>query len=635
MSEKTLLYKPLNNARKEIRLLEFPTDHDADVTSSYRLIIVSILDRPCFSALSYVWGNSSSTEPILLNGIAKQVTNNLASALRHICKAQDVLADTRLLWADAICINQTDLNEKNHQIPLMGDIYGTCKSVVSWLGTDAWIASAFETLQIVSQEAPTDSNDLEWLRRHPDLFVQDRQLDDQTLIPNNHWESLRSFARLTYWSRMWIFQEIALSQHLIFMIPDKCMGCDTLEAALARARSLFSSFADHNRVRPNFINETMWEYLPRLTVVGDVSFKLIERHLVARQIFSRAETQRNERPALCILSAFTGETRATDLRDFYYSLIGVSQIDLVPDYRPRKSVQNACMEFVGAYITATRDTPWTLLFLHDALGQRGRDIFELPSWAPMYHLPEEMQGRLRNPDSEAKAGSHALDGLSQRRPPEMDGQVLRVFGASITSVTLVACQPSGVKFWLGGEMGTYLLDFVRRHGAVYKTGIPAATALFTTLQRNISGTYDFVKGLMLLQSLRGTLNLDDGSDAQQVWSDIQEAYRQSRPQDDTVDGPQGVQDLVTEWVQTLASYGIMKLGRLFEMSGGYLGLAPSDVREGDIVCVLDGASYPLVVRQVGESYILIGECFVQGLMKGEARDILASGQASAKAMELI
>ncbi|KAE8449118.1 hypothetical protein EG329_008502 [Mollisiaceae sp. DMI_Dod_QoI] len=635
MSDKTLLYKPLDIARKEIRLLELSTVSDTDGIRSYRLITVSLLDSPRFSALSYVWGNSFSTELILLNGVSQQVTNNLASALKHIGDSQDVLVNGRLLWADAVCINQTDLDEKKYQVPLMKDIYGSAHSVVSWLGADEWISTAFETLQIISQEAPIDNSDLEWLRCHPTLYVRDKQLDDQSLIPNHHWESLRAFTRLIYWSRIWIFQEIVLSQHLILVIPGKLMSVDVLKTALARTRLIFSAFAHPDQRRPDFIDEDMWKYLLRLNIL-DGSFKLIERLIVAKELLSRAETKRNERPALCILSAFTNETRATDQRDFYYSLIGVSQLDLAPDYSSNKSVQSVCKDFVRVYLTATRDSPWALLFLHDAIGQRGRDHYQLPSWAPMYHLPKEMEGRMRNPDPEAKAGNHVFDGLPEKCHPEIDGQTLRVFGACITSVSLAAYRPSGVNFWRGGQMATYLLNFARQHGAIYKTGIPVATALFATLQTNISGSYDFLKGFILLQSLRDTLDFDRESDASRVWFQINEAYLKSMPQHVDWSRLQIEQELVvTEWVQTFARYERMKIGRIFETLEGYLGLAPLDVTDCDIICVLDGASYPLALRQDGEHYIFIGECFVLGLMTGESRDLLAQRHASAKVFELV
>lgn len=235
MSDETLLYEPLDVVMKEIRLLKLQTVSNTDITLSFRLITVSLLDLPRFSALSYVWGKPSSTELILLNGVSKRIRNNLASALRHIGYGQDVLEDDRLLWADAICINQDDLEEKKYQVPLMKDIYGSAQSVISWLGTDEWISSAFETLQIISQEASTDSSGLEWLRSHPMLYVQDTQVDGQNIVPNRHWQAFHNFLRLEYWSRIWIFQEIALSHHLILAIPEQHMSVDVLKTSLTRS----------------------------------------------------------------------------------------------------------------------------------------------------------------------------------------------------------------------------------------------------------------------------------------------------------------------------------------------------------------------------------------------------------------
>lgn len=54
-----------------------------------------------------------------------------------------------------------------------------------------------------------------------------------------------------------------------------------------------------------------------------------------------------------------------------------------------------------------------------------------------------------------------------------------------------------------------------------------------------------------------------------------------------------------------------------------LGLAPPDAREGDTVCILHGCSVPVVLRAItGDEnyYVLIGECFLYGMMDGEALD---------------
>ncbi|KAF2830838.1 HET-domain-containing protein, partial [Ophiobolus disseminans] len=41
---------------------------------------------------------------------------------------------TSRLWIDAICINQSDLLERNHQVAQMRDVYTKAESVIAWLG---------------------------------------------------------------------------------------------------------------------------------------------------------------------------------------------------------------------------------------------------------------------------------------------------------------------------------------------------------------------------------------------------------------------------------------------------------------------------------------------------------------------
>jgi hypothetical protein len=51
---------------------------------------------------------------------------------------------------------------------------------------------------------------------------------------------------------------------------------------------------------------------------------------------------------------------------------------------------------------------------------------------------------------------------------------------------------------------------------------------------------------------------------------------------------------------------------------GFIGLAPPEAKPGDIVAILVGAPVPLILRKRGDQYILIGECYVHGVMGGEA-----------------
>lgn len=89
-------------------------------------------DNPEYEALSYAWGKPIFSHVIreVPSGTELQVTTNLEQALQAI-RYQHA---ARILWADAICIDQSDLEEKGHQVALMGQIDHDAKRVVVWLG---------------------------------------------------------------------------------------------------------------------------------------------------------------------------------------------------------------------------------------------------------------------------------------------------------------------------------------------------------------------------------------------------------------------------------------------------------------------------------------------------------------------
>ena len=85
--------------------------------------------RP-YEALSYVWGSKDTPQSIIIDNQSFKVTQNLYTALLHL---QDH-SISRIIWIDAVCINQTDEKEKGHQIQFMAEIYAKASRVVVWLG---------------------------------------------------------------------------------------------------------------------------------------------------------------------------------------------------------------------------------------------------------------------------------------------------------------------------------------------------------------------------------------------------------------------------------------------------------------------------------------------------------------------
>lgn len=176
---------PLRLDRKEIRVLELlPIAGVGGLEVSCLLHIFSLLNRPKprFSALSYVWGNTSDTKFILVNGRLHDVTKNLASVLRFFTAfRQDRLRDFRL-WADAICINQSmdpENHERDEQVAMMGHIFADADEVLSWLGDSARIPKVLNTLVMLHKESNNaishtkTQDDAQWLTVYPELYTND------------------------------------------------------------------------------------------------------------------------------------------------------------------------------------------------------------------------------------------------------------------------------------------------------------------------------------------------------------------------------------------------------------------------------------------------------------------------------
>ena len=83
-----------------------------------------------YEAISYVWCDPAVTKPIICNDVVIQVTTNLESPLRHIRRKDEA----RVLWADAVWINQGDVSEKNHQVGFMKYVFEKCSKGLVWLG---------------------------------------------------------------------------------------------------------------------------------------------------------------------------------------------------------------------------------------------------------------------------------------------------------------------------------------------------------------------------------------------------------------------------------------------------------------------------------------------------------------------
>lgn len=200
---------------------------------------VSLSAGHAYEALSYVWGNARDILPMILDRTPYRITKNLECALRYLRYKES----PRVLWVDALCINQNDLDEKSEQVPMMGEIYSRATKVYAWLGeADRQIDCVFNVLREFrdrKREAkfPTHFDAAEQLSFHRQLFrdiYQDKagtlpeqsDSDDDMLHEEFNW--LRPLYVRPYWRRVWIVQELVLARVVVVCCGDKSIDFDDI-----------------------------------------------------------------------------------------------------------------------------------------------------------------------------------------------------------------------------------------------------------------------------------------------------------------------------------------------------------------------------------------------------------------------
>jgi hypothetical protein len=129
-------YSPLSPAGDSIRLLRLKPARDKSAEIHCELIEYTLHDSSAihlYEALSYVWGNSEKKLCVFMHSCSFDVTDNLHAALLELRNH----TMERTIWVDAMCINQKNQEEKEHQIQIMAGIYSQANLVIVWLGEAA------------------------------------------------------------------------------------------------------------------------------------------------------------------------------------------------------------------------------------------------------------------------------------------------------------------------------------------------------------------------------------------------------------------------------------------------------------------------------------------------------------------
>ena len=222
------LYTTLSSSstqRPRFRLLELHPGHGIDPVKTH-LHEVSLTEDLGYEAVSYCWGHPEDVKLITCNGQQLFVPRRLEVALRNI-RHDD---RPRMLWADAICINQSNVAEKESQVQLMRTIFSNAERTLIYLGDEEE-----KQAQNISKFAVWSIKlGLTVFRRRvnpltsPRIPVWDIERGQYHILEpfsSHFYLELIGMLRMPWFQRAWVVQEVAVSSKAtIFWEPRSTRG---------------------------------------------------------------------------------------------------------------------------------------------------------------------------------------------------------------------------------------------------------------------------------------------------------------------------------------------------------------------------------------------------------------------------
>ncbi|KAF2111071.1 hypothetical protein BDV96DRAFT_650180 [Lophiotrema nucula] len=599
-------YRSLQPVRREIRLLQLLPSEDFDARLHGRIEHVSLDDkdhRP-YEALSYVWGDPEARDEIYIADSLVRTTKNLGLALRHLRRS----IEPRILWIDAVCINQEDNMEKGSQIRQMTSIYSSAQRVVAWLGeSDQSLCCPWQSCKGHGKSETLEK----WAER----------CDHAKPLRWYH-EMVNNILGRPWFKRLWTVQEAVLAPSLTFVLGSQDLSnmCDELHE---------DESSSDGGSKVHFLHGTVRDFLfgsRSGSKLGSTRSAVHDWLSVTAFLRQRREELR----LLELLERFRGY-QATDDRDKVYAIIGLLSLKdrqrLVLDYSMSTAdlyssvarsiiTQSGSLE-VLSYAAKDRDGPGSLKML--------------PSWVPDWTQRRTIPTIWSHQFDAAQLSSQlcifgqdttrwtayalwddpdVLTGEFQEDQLDDNSQHTRLRLTSILVDTLIddlypLCKGSGNRvaldsfrmssraraICLGKDIVTNLKHWTESKGHVkqtrYKLGIRA---------------------MLKAWACAGLTLAPDGT-----WARVETSS--------DLDPSTLTNDSVSPSMEAYLISVTMRSGqrKAFVTGDGFFGIGPASAHHGDIVAVFPGGRVPFVLRKAASGqYRLIGECYVHGLMDGEA-----------------
>lgn len=597
------LYETLGGRLKDnhIRLfsVQGATEGGDDVRCN--LEVYHLDTAPEYYAVSYTWGQPAAygkfrtiTEKreskIVCNGLDPiKVTENLQALLRQI--PRDPSLKAKLFWADAICINQDDTEEKTAQIQLMTKIYSRFSRVLIWLGEhDEYTEQGFELIRELGSNGnlqPYRTDDIKWL-------------------------SVAKIFQRRYFNRAWVVQEVILGGHDGHVEawcgshsigwPEVSKASHTITKNGWREH-LDDLLSKHEPADEGAHSRPFYGFPTILTAIG----KDLKQGTVpwTESLLNALIRSRN-------LDATVPEDKVFSLLGLVHKHVRDKSL-LKPIYENPRGPLGPLDAYKNLAIQILKDSQGDLLLLSCVESERFQLDQRWPSWVPDWRCKK--QTGLRKTGYKRYWASNEWT-----QKPEFDKSlsVLELKGIRLDDVDNVGEAKHEV---LGPKKKFPIwLEILKSLPDTYPGGIAGEStqsryeAFWRTLICNTSGPE---AGITPKNSVLGASFAEWMEERTKGWDEAMElmkddwfksAMSTETPHDDAADF-----QVRLRHAQHL---------RLFRTQNGHLGLGTECMKNGDSVWVIPGSRIPLIFRPVdkgeGGRYRLVGGAYVHGFMHGEA-----------------
>ena len=610
-------YEFLNVERRNIRLINLlPVKLNEIITC--QIETVSLDDLPVYTALSYVWGDPANTRPILLDGHNHEVTVNLELALRNLGLRA---SEPQKFWIDALCVNQQDISERSQQVSLMNAIYKESRDAIVWLGEwDPGTPSnkaAIQRTYAVLEDLASDKH----LRNIPLLSDSDDSYNESRSEFCSIMEYLIS---RSYWNRVWIIQEFILPKHAEIICGPFSMNRDHF------IRAVLNQMAH--------LGSCCWSIMPlasrSLGTVLQTLNAFDERFRPLCMLFVEDDNGSRAKTLWELLLTFR-TAEASDSRDKIFAFLGLAEVwpggqPLLADYD-----MTSYELYTDVGLRMLRDSQSLLLL---AQCTEKASYPQLPSWIPDWTAtnnsrPHYMQWVF--------VFEHLFNarGLIPPSPMVPDGSILMLQAVkvdTITAITFMDVTTSPDIFTL--VQATLSASLPVRGSTIGETSDNERLGQ-ELLRTEISD----LMGQKLIRTAMGGMIITPSDQPFQKGESIS-VCRRLRDEDFNVLNEFLAHVKAGVDVKTIlrhpdplyrALFGSISLNhgqkrQLLVLDQHLVGLGPQEAREGDEIWIMASSPVPIVLRPIKSNasdggapnglHQLIGHCYVDGIMDGEAAE---------------